>query len=72
VLASPLVEPEPDSCTVESACQLAGVSRRTIYNWMNQGKLEAWRTVTGRVRIDKGSLRRMVETRVPWKKGGGD
>jgi excisionase family DNA binding protein len=66
------VEPEPDSCTLKDAYQLAGVSRRTLYNWLNQGKVEAWRTVTGRVRIDIRSLRRMVETRVPWKKGGGD
>lgn len=30
--------------SVNKACELVGVSRRTIYNWMSQGKVEFIRT----------------------------
>ena len=33
------------------ACELVGVSRRTIYNWLSSGKLEYVRTAGGSVRI---------------------
>jgi excisionase family DNA binding protein len=33
------------------AAQLVGVSRRTIYNWLESGKLEYVRTAGGSVRI---------------------
>ena len=33
------------------ACELVGVSRRTIYNWLSAGKLEYVRTAGGSVRI---------------------
>ena len=33
------------------ACELVGVSRRTIYNWLSSGKIEYVRTVGGSVRI---------------------
>lgn len=33
------------------ACELVGVSRRTIYNWLSSGKVEYVRTAGGSVRI---------------------
>lgn len=42
--------------SIKHACQLAGVSRRTIYNWLNAGKLEYQRTAGGAVRILPASL----------------
>jgi excisionase family DNA binding protein len=33
------------------ACELVGVSRRTIYNWLLSGKIEYVRTAGGSVRI---------------------
>jgi excisionase family DNA binding protein len=33
------------------ACELVGVSRRTIYNWLSAGKVEYVRTAGGSVRI---------------------
>jgi len=38
------------------ACQVVGVSRRTIYNWMAGGKVEYVRTAGGSVRIFADSL----------------
>lgn len=37
--------------SVNHACELVGVSRRTIYNWLESGKVEYVRTAGGSVRI---------------------
>ncbi len=37
--------------SINKACELLDVSRRTIYNWMASGKVERVRTVTGSTRI---------------------
>ena len=37
--------------SIMKACELVGVSRRTIYNWMSSGKVEYVRTAGGSVRI---------------------
>lgn len=37
--------------SILKACELVGVSRRTIYNWLAAGKLEYVRTAGGAVRI---------------------
>jgi excisionase family DNA binding protein len=42
--------------SIIEACTLVGVSRRTIYNWLNAGKLEFVRTAGGSVRILPESL----------------
>lgn len=42
--------------TVNQAAGLARVSRRTIYLWVQQGKLRTKRTVGGGLRIDRQSL----------------
>ena len=42
--------------TIQEACRVARVSRRTLYNWMRDGKIRAVRTAGGGVRIDPASL----------------
>ena len=42
--------------SILQACQHVGVSRRTIYNWINSGKVEYVRTAGGSVRIFADSL----------------
>lgn len=37
--------------SIMKACEVAQVSRRTIYNWIAAGKLEYMRTVGGSIRI---------------------
>ena len=37
--------------TISEACEIAKVSRRTIYNWMDAGKLRVVRTTSGLTRI---------------------
>jgi excisionase family DNA binding protein len=41
---------------IMKACELAQVSRRTIYNWMKKGQLEVMRTAGGSRRIYVPSL----------------
>jgi excisionase family DNA binding protein len=47
---------ERQAVSIIRAAQLAGVSRRTIYNWLSSGKLEYVRTAGGSVRIFVDSL----------------
>lgn len=54
---------EPDeikrpTINMVQACAMAGVSRRTLYYWMEQGKVEVLRTPTGRPRILADTLLR--------------
>ncbi len=42
--------------SIVRACEIVGVSRRTIYNWMASGKVEYLRTAGGAVRIFVDSL----------------
>jgi excisionase family DNA binding protein len=37
--------------SIMKACELVGVSRRTIYNWISSGKVEYVRTAGGSVRM---------------------
>ena len=41
---------------IAQACAIAGVSRRTIYYWIANGKAQAIRTAGGRLRIYADSL----------------
>ena len=43
--------PDRKTVSIPRACELVGVSRRTIYNWLSAGKLEYVRTAGGSVRI---------------------
>jgi excisionase family DNA binding protein len=42
--------------TIDQAREAVGVSRRTIYNWLNEGRIIARRTAGGGVRIQEASL----------------
>lgn len=42
---------ERASVSIMKASELAGVSRRTIYNWLHAGKVSYLRTAGGSVRI---------------------
>ena len=42
---------ERKTISIMKACELVGVSRRTIYNWIASGKIEYIRTAGGSVRI---------------------
>jgi excisionase family DNA binding protein len=44
------------SVSIMTACELVGVSRRTIYNWLASGKVDHCRTAGGCVRIFVDSL----------------
>ena len=43
------------------ACEMVGVSRRTIYNWISSGKVQYVRTAGGSVRIFADTLWRGPE-----------
>ena len=40
--------------SIPKACELVGVSRRTIYNWIASGKIQYVRTAGGSVRDLRG------------------
>jgi len=47
---------ERKAISIMKACEMVGVSRRTIYNWITAGKVEYVRTAGGSVRIFVDSL----------------
>ena len=47
---------ERKTLSIMKACELVGVSRRTIYNWIAGGKVEYVRTAGGSVRIFADTL----------------
>ena len=49
--------------SIPRACELVGVSRRTIYNWISSGKVQYVRTAGGSVRIFEYTL---------WREPGGE
>ncbi len=51
--------------SIMKACELVGVSRRTIYNWIASGKVEYVRTAGGSVRIFADTLWREPEDHTP-------
>lgn len=42
--------------TIYEAAVAVGVSRKTIYNWLESGKIEAVRTAGGQIRIYADTL----------------
>lgn len=48
--------------SIMKACELVGVSRRTIYNWLASGKVDYVRTAGGSVRIFVDTLWRDPHT----------
>ena len=54
---------ERKTISIMKACDLVGVSRRTIYNWISSGKVEYVRTAGGSVRIFVDSLWRSPDAK---------
>lgn len=54
-----------DTVTIEQACRIAGVSRRTIYNWLYAHKVAYVRTAGGSVRIYRDTLLVPEEPQAP-------
>src|ERR1700674_3263224 len=54
---------EREVISIIEACELVGVSRRTIYNWLSSGKIEYVRTAGGSVRIFLDTLWRDPHSR---------
>jgi excisionase family DNA binding protein len=52
---------ERQTISIMKACQLVGVSRRTIYNWIAAGKVEYVRTAGGSIRIFVDTLWRQPD-----------
>ncbi len=52
---------ERKTVSIPRACELVGVSRRTIYNWISGGKVQYVRTAGGSVRIFEDTLWRDPE-----------
>ena len=58
------VDIDRQTLSIMKACEVVGVSRRTIYNWMAGGKVQYVRTAGGSVRIFADSLwKRPQETK---------
>lgn len=49
--------PRPASCSLMRAAELLGVSKRTIYNRIQSGRLQTIRTLNGSQRVLRESLR---------------
>jgi len=47
---------ERKTVSIPRACDVVGVSRRTIYNWITSGKVQYVRTAGGSVRIFADTL----------------
>jgi len=56
---------ERKAISIMKACELVGVSRRTIYNWITAGKVEYVRTAGGSIRIFVDSLWRDAHVDAP-------
>ncbi len=75
IFISPVVQVASETMIVDrktisimKACELVGVSRRTIYNWIASGKVEYVRTAGGSVRIFIDTLWREPEDQAGRKK----
>lgn len=56
---------ERETLTIMKACEVVGVSRRTIYNWISAGKVEYVRTAGGSIRIFADTLWRSSTPEAP-------
>jgi excisionase family DNA binding protein len=62
--------PDRKTVSIPRACELVGVSRRTIYNWIAGGKVQYVRTAGGSVRIFADTLWREPENVGPTHDAG--
>ena len=58
---------ERQTVSIMKACELVGVSRRTIYNWIAAGKVEYVRTAGGSIRIFVDTLWPDFDRRHLWQ-----
>jgi len=56
---------ERKTVSIPRACDVVGVSRRTIYNWISSGKVQYVRTAGGSVRIFEDTLWRDAHAPIP-------
>ena len=56
---------ERQTLSIMKACEVVGVSRRTIYNWISAGKVEYVRTAGGSIRIFADALWRDAQPARP-------
>lgn len=56
---------ERKTVSIPRACDVVGVSRRTIYNWIASGKVQYLRTAGGSVRIFEDTLWRDAQHAPP-------
>ncbi len=62
---------EQDFVTVDQAAQFLGVSRSTIWRWIDRGSLPAYRVGQRRVRLKRGELVHVITpARAEQEKGG--
>lgn len=47
--------------SIQQATEIAGVSRRTIYNWITAERIDYCRTVSGSIRIVEDTLFRKTD-----------
>jgi excisionase family DNA binding protein len=52
----PETKPQRRAMTIDDAAIRVGVSRRTIYNWLSNGRVDWCRTAGGNIRIYEDSL----------------
>ncbi len=52
---------ERQTVSIMKACEMVGVSRRTVYNWIAAGKVDYVRTAGGSIRIFRDSLWRQPD-----------
>ena len=55
-ISDPDAPPNASWLTIEEACIEVRVSRRTMYNWIQDGKIRVARTAGGSIRVDPSSL----------------
>ena len=60
-MRAPAMIVDRKTISIMKACELVGVSRRTIYNWIASNKVEYVRTAGGSVRIFVDTLWREPE-----------
>lgn len=54
---------ERKSVSIMKACELTGVSRRTMYSWIQSGKVEYIRTAGGMIRVFVDTLWRSPDNK---------
>lgn len=54
---------EIKTCSTRSAAKMLGVSLRTVQLWVDNGLLEAWKTIGGHRRITVTSVQRLLQDR---------